>query len=128
MRPVFSKFRSVVITSGTLSPLNLYPRILDFHPVSIASLNMTLTRECLCPVVLTRGSDQVGTQPKPQHLDWELRTPRSFAVGSGSIAWLSLAGANGVVDCTFACGPFRFALNPSLPAKCAGCDSMCSHA
>lgn len=59
MRPVFSKFRSVVITSGTLSPLNLYPRILDFHPVSIASLNMTLTRECLCPVVLTRGSDQV---------------------------------------------------------------------
>jgi Rad3-related DNA helicase len=59
MRPVFSKFRSVVITSGTLSPLNLYPRILDFHPVSIASLNMTLTRECLCPVVLTRGTDQV---------------------------------------------------------------------
>lgn len=59
MRPVFSKFRSVVITSGTLSPLNLYPRILDFHPVSIASLNMTLTRECLCPVVLTRGADQV---------------------------------------------------------------------
>lgn len=60
MRPVFSKFRSVVITSGTLSPLNLYPRILDFHPVSIASLNMTLTRDCLCPVVLTRGTDQVG--------------------------------------------------------------------
>jgi hypothetical protein len=50
----------VVITSGTLSPLNLYPRILDFHPVSIASLNMTLTRDCLCPVVLTRGTDQVG--------------------------------------------------------------------
>jgi Rad3-related DNA helicase len=60
MRPVFSRFQSVVITSGTLSPLNLYPRILDFHPVSIASLNMTLTRECLCPVVLTRGTDQVG--------------------------------------------------------------------
>jgi DNA excision repair protein ERCC-2 len=59
MRPVFSRFQSVVITSGTLSPLNLYPRILDFHPVSIASLNMTLTRDCLCPVVLTRGTDQV---------------------------------------------------------------------
>jgi hypothetical protein len=52
----------VVITSGTLSPLNLYPRILDFHPVSIASLNMTLTRDCLCPVVLTRGTDQVSLQ------------------------------------------------------------------
>lgn len=62
MRPVFSRFQSVVITSGTLSPLNLYPRILDFHPVSIASLNMTLTRDCLCPVVLTRGIDQVWGQ------------------------------------------------------------------
>ncbi len=60
MRPVFSRFQSVIITSGTLSPLSLYPRILDFHPVSIASLNMTLTRDCLCPVVLTRGTDQVG--------------------------------------------------------------------
>ena len=59
MRPVFSKYQSVVITSGTLSPIELYPRILDFHPVSIQSLNMTLTRECLCPVVVTSGSDQV---------------------------------------------------------------------
>jgi hypothetical protein len=65
MRPVFSRFQSVVITSGTLSPLNLYPCILDFHPVSIASLNMTLTRDCLCPVVLTRGTDQVGLQAVP---------------------------------------------------------------
>jgi DNA excision repair protein ERCC-2 len=59
MKPVFNKFRSVVITSGTLSPLSLYPKILDFHPVSICSLNMTLTRDCLCPLVLTRGTDQV---------------------------------------------------------------------
>jgi hypothetical protein len=60
MRPVFSKYQSVVITSGTLSPLELYPRILNFHPVATASLNMTLARECLCPVVVTAGSDQVG--------------------------------------------------------------------
>lgn len=58
MKPVFDKYQSVIITSGTLSPIDLYPRILDFNPVSIASLNMTLTRECLCPVVLTRGADQ----------------------------------------------------------------------
>uniref|UniRef100_A0A383WM71 DNA 5'-3' helicase n=1 Tax=Tetradesmus obliquus TaxID=3088 RepID=A0A383WM71_TETOB len=70
MRPVFSRFQSVVITSGTLSPLNLYPRILDFHPVSIASLNMTLTRDCLCPVVLTRGTDQVSVSTRyEQRLD-----------------------------------------------------------
>lgn len=51
--------QSVVITSGTLSPIDLYPRLLDFNPVSVASLQMTLTRECLCPVVLTRGADQM---------------------------------------------------------------------
>ncbi|KAF8064487.1 hypothetical protein HT031_003286 [Scenedesmus sp. PABB004] len=68
MRPVFGRFQSVVITSGTLSPLPLYPRILDFHPVAIASLNMTLTRDCLCPVVLTRGTDQAAqrTRAAPQ--------------------------------------------------------------
>lgn len=64
MRPIFQKFQSVVITSGTLSPIDLYPRILNFHPVALASLNMTLTRECLCPVVLTRGADQMPVSTK----------------------------------------------------------------
>lgn len=64
MRPIFQKFQSVVITSGTLSPLDLYPKILNFHPVTLASLNMTLTRECLCPVVLTRGADQLPVSTK----------------------------------------------------------------
>ena len=36
MRPVFSRFNSVVITSGTLSPLGLYPRLLGFRPAAIA--------------------------------------------------------------------------------------------
>ncbi|GAX84382.1 hypothetical protein CEUSTIGMA_g11804.t1 [Chlamydomonas eustigma] len=58
MKPIFSKFQSVVITSGTLSPIELYPRILNFNPVSIQSFNMTLTRNCMCPVVVTRGADQ----------------------------------------------------------------------
>lgn len=58
MAPVFKRFQSVVITSGTLSPIDLYPRILNFKPVVCQSLNMTLTRDCMCPVVLTKGSDQ----------------------------------------------------------------------
>ena len=47
VRPVFEKFQSVFITSGTLSPIELYPRLLSFNPVCIASLPMTLTRDCL---------------------------------------------------------------------------------
>lgn len=57
MKPVFDRFASVFITSGTLSPLDLYPRLLAFHPVSCASLGMTLTRDCLCPLVVTRDAD-----------------------------------------------------------------------
>ena len=64
MRPIFTKFRTVVITSGTLSPIDLYPKILNFHPVALASLHMTLTRECLCPVVLSRGADQLPVSTK----------------------------------------------------------------
>lgn len=60
MKPIFSRFQSVVITSGTLSPIDLYPKILNFHPVAIQSFSMTLTRDCMCPVVVTRGADQVG--------------------------------------------------------------------
>ena len=64
VRPVFEKFQSVFITSGTLSPIELYPRLLSFNPVCISSLPMTLTRECRCPVVITRGADQQAVSTK----------------------------------------------------------------
>lgn len=35
----------------TLSPLDIYPKILDFHPVTMATFTMTLARVCLCPMV-----------------------------------------------------------------------------
>jgi DNA excision repair protein ERCC-2 len=64
IKPVFERFQSVFITSGTLSPIDLYPKLLGFNPVSIRSLNMTLTRECLCPMVITRGADQQAVSTK----------------------------------------------------------------
>uniref|UniRef100_A0A183CFM0 General transcription and DNA repair factor IIH helicase subunit XPD n=1 Tax=Globodera pallida TaxID=36090 RepID=A0A183CFM0_GLOPA len=50
---------SVVITSGTLSPLDMYPKILDFDPVVKASLSMTLARHCISPMIVSKGNDQV---------------------------------------------------------------------
>ena len=44
MTPVFTQFQSLFITSGTLRPIDLYPRILNFQPVAIQSFAMTLTR------------------------------------------------------------------------------------
>lgn len=66
VRPVFQKFQTVVITSGTLSPIDLYPRILNFNPVAIQSFAMTLTRHVLfaAPVLLFLGVDKY-CQPVP---------------------------------------------------------------
>lgn len=55
IQPVFDRFQTVVITSGTLSPIDLYPRLLNFNPVISRSFTMSLTRDCICPMVLTRG-------------------------------------------------------------------------
>jgi Rad3-related DNA helicase len=52
---VFDRFRSVIITSGTLSPLDLYPKLLGFQPKVIDSLPMSLTRNCICPMIITKG-------------------------------------------------------------------------
>ncbi|CAI4230644.1 unnamed protein product [Auanema sp. JU1783] len=60
IRPVMDRFQTVVITSGTLSPLEMYPKILDFDPAVMASFTMTLARPCLSPLVVARGNDQVA--------------------------------------------------------------------
>ncbi|KHJ95642.1 DNA repair helicase [Oesophagostomum dentatum] len=60
IRPVLERFQTVVITSGTLSPLEMYPKILDFDPAVMASLTMTLARPCLSPLVVAKGNDQVA--------------------------------------------------------------------
>ncbi|CAN4113655.1 unnamed protein product [Withania somnifera] len=64
IKPLFEPFQSVVITSGTLSPIDLYPRLLNFNPVVSRSFKMSLTRDCICPMVLTRGSDQLPVSTK----------------------------------------------------------------
>ncbi|KAJ5711285.1 hypothetical protein N7488_005441 [Penicillium malachiteum] len=58
IKPVFDRFSSVVITSGTLSPLEMYPKMLGFTAVMQESYSMTLARRSFLPMVVTRGSDQ----------------------------------------------------------------------
>ena len=58
LKPVVERFRSVVLTSGTLSPLDLYPKLLNFAPVVRASLPMSTFRPCILPLVVSKGDDQ----------------------------------------------------------------------
>ncbi|OII73955.1 DNA repair related protein [Cryptosporidium ubiquitum] len=64
MRPILKRYQSIVLTSGTLSPLDLYPKLLGFIPVISQSLTMTLDRTCICPLIVTRGSDQTPLSSK----------------------------------------------------------------
>lgn len=58
IRPVFERFRCLIVTSGTLSPLSMYPRLLDFRPVLMASLSVSHSRQNVLPLIVTKGSDQ----------------------------------------------------------------------
>jgi len=58
IKPVFERFKSVIITSGTLSPLDLYPTLLNFTPVVRQSMDMSMFRKSICPLVVTKGSGQ----------------------------------------------------------------------
>ncbi|QRW01863.1 DNA repair helicase RAD3 [Ceratobasidium sp. AG-Ba] len=80
IKPVFERFSSVVITSGTISPLDMYPKMLQFTPVVQESYPMTLTRNCFLPLVITRGSDQVAVSSR-----FEVRNDPSVVRNFGSI-------------------------------------------
>lgn len=80
IRPVFERFASVIITSGTLSPIDLYPRLLNFQPVVRESLPMSVYRSCICPLVITRGSDQMPVSTK-----FDLRDDMSVVRNYGTL-------------------------------------------
>ncbi|KAG7004821.1 general transcription and DNA repair factor IIH helicase subunit XPD [Physcia stellaris] len=58
IKPVFDRFSSVIITSGTISPLEMYPKMLGFNTVVQESYSMTLARRSFLPMIVTRGGDQ----------------------------------------------------------------------
>ncbi|KAM7448822.1 General transcription and DNA repair factorIIH helicase subunit XPD [Porites harrisoni] len=93
VKPVFDRFQSVVITSGTLSPIDMYPKILDFRPVTMATFTMTLARICLCPMIVGRGNDQVAITTK-----FETRDDMSVIRNYGNLlAEMSAVVPDGIV-------------------------------
>lgn len=70
IKPVFERFRTVIITSGTLSPLEMYPKMLDFAPVIERSCTITWSsRQSFLPMIVSRGGDQtaISTSVRMQH-------------------------------------------------------------
>jgi DNA excision repair protein ERCC-2 len=67
MNHITSKYRNVVLTSTTLSPLDMYEKILDLKPKLVKAFGITLPRSSLSslyPCVLTKGADQLAVSSK----------------------------------------------------------------
>jgi DNA excision repair protein ERCC-2 len=45
------------MTSGTISPMEIYPKILDFKPKLMKDFNIELPRNAISPLVITKGAD-----------------------------------------------------------------------
>lgn len=80
MKPVFDRFSSVIITSGTISPLDMYPKMLNFQTVIQESYTMTLSRRSFLPMIVTKGSDQVSISSR-----FEIRNDPSVVRNYGSL-------------------------------------------
>jgi DNA excision repair protein ERCC-2 len=80
IKPIFEKFSSVIITSGTISPLDMYPKMLNFDTVIQQSYSMTLDRRSFLPMIVTKGSDQVAISSR-----FEIRNDPSVVRNYGTL-------------------------------------------
>lgn len=80
IKPVFDRFSSVIITSGTISPLDMYPKMLNFQTVVQESYSMTLARRSFLPMIVTKGSDQTSISSR-----FEIRNDPSVVRNYGSL-------------------------------------------
>lgn len=80
IKPIFDRFSSVIITSGTISPLDMYPRMLNFDTVIQESYTMTLAKRSFLPMIVTKGSDQVAISSR-----FEIRNDPSIVRNYGSL-------------------------------------------
>ncbi|ODQ65593.1 DNA repair helicase [Nadsonia fulvescens var. elongata DSM 6958] len=80
IKPVFDRFKSVIITSGTISPLDMYPKMLNFDTVIQESYTMSLDRKTFLPMIVTKGSDQVAISSR-----FEIRNDPSVVRNYGNL-------------------------------------------
>lgn len=80
IKPVFDRFLSIIITSGTISPLEMYPKMLNFSTVVQESYTMTLARRSFLPMVVTKGLDQTSISSR-----FEIRNDPSVVRNYGSL-------------------------------------------
>jgi DNA excision repair protein ERCC-2 len=91
--PVLDKFSAVIITSATLTPVDMYPKLLGFSSCVSCEVALKVHRPLVYPLVVTRGSDQMPVSSR-----FELRNDISVLRNYGSlITEMSKCVPDGVV-------------------------------
>ena len=60
LKPVLEKYKAMVMTSGTMSPLNIYPKMMGFEATLLKSVQAFLPRNSISPIIISRGNDQIS--------------------------------------------------------------------
>ncbi len=68
-KPLFAKYRNVILTSGTISPIEIYPKMLDFQPKVLKAFDIKLPRNAIQPLIVTKGIDQLPISSKYEERD-----------------------------------------------------------
>lgn len=56
-KPLFEKFKNVILTSGTISPIDIYAKILNFKPKVAKPFDIMLPRNSIRPIIVSKGAD-----------------------------------------------------------------------
>lgn len=81
MKPVFQRFQNVILTSGTISPMPLYSKILGFKPIIMRSFSMSMQRQAMCPLIVSRGPDQTAISSR-----FDVRADKAVVRNYGNLA------------------------------------------
>lgn len=71
MKNVMNKFETVLFMGSSMSPLAIYPKLLNFIPSISISIPFSNSSRIVCPLVLTKGSDQLAVSSKLDEKDDE---------------------------------------------------------
>lgn len=58
LQVIWKRFPAVILTSGTISPIHLYPKMLGFQPVICKSINIQIGRNPINPIIMGKTYDQ----------------------------------------------------------------------
>jgi DNA excision repair protein ERCC-2 len=71
MKNVIDKFDTVLFMGSSMSPISIYPKLLNFTPSISTSIPFSNSSSIVCPLILTKGSDQLAVSSKIDERDDE---------------------------------------------------------